>query len=418
MKLVSEIDEVCDQNDIPYSLEGRTAGCAVEYGKFTTKCYQFRIMVLAKDIPLLRKKLLQKNRTCRAVEDMVTNPNLAFNQIRYVDTGTTIIDKREPVKYKYYGVAVTVIPLFTRPISKETQILETGINYLNGGKVASFYNIDSIQNERDRKVLERTKRCIRMTQHAVKVFGRQKVANRIFRSILNEKDRKVEDQLTFRLEDTDEKFWISASMFENRIRVPFEGMNLPVPEDHEEYFELLYKKSHGKKWKAFSREPLLSETSIHVICDPYHSYEENRKTYAENGIDIDDLFGKEQELKMFLANEHAEWEMKSKQTLFNGKRSFDRINLFVEYSGQMESLREAASQNDVERIKEIMNKYFSCVRKYLKYDMGFYINEELHQLACLVWEAEGKDDYGEKIMQLVPRYYINEDLGEYLERYK
>jgi phosphorylcholine metabolism protein LicD len=410
MKLIQEIDETCAEYKLPYSLYGRTAGCAENDGEFTTGCYQFQIMMLAGDILTLKEKLLKKYPENRAIEDFSVNPDLQYHYIRYVDTGTTIFDKNHLVKYKMPGVAVTIIPLYCEGISRICEVVETGFIYMNGSKI--------FDEQDESPEAERVAQCIHLTKMALKVFGKKWAANRIYNSLKKEKGKKPPKSLIIR-GDSDTQFpdlrkRIKGEYLFDTKRIPFEGMMLPVPTKSEAYYKYLY----GKEWKKLSKTPLPTQGSMNVIWDDYVPFKEYQAIFAEQGIDMNEIYDQEREFNYFNKNTLESLELKSFNYLYRGRRSVKRIDLYLYYRDKMDALKKAEEENDMETIKTIMKRYIGTVKRYEELGVGFYINKELHHYAELVWkQRKGYQDYGDMILEMVPEEYLEKDMETFLKDY-
>lgn len=411
MRLMSELDETCIENNIPYALYGRTAGCALKDGKFTTGCYQFQIMMLAGDIITLKERMSEKYKENRGFEDFSVNPDLQYHYVRYVNTKTTVFDKNYPINYIMPGAAITIIPLYTENISKVCEALETGFLYLNGKKVFDE------QNKSDSS--KRVGRCIRLTKMAVKIFGKKWAAGKIYRSLENEKGKRDEKSLIIRGDDNtvfaDLRKKIKAEYLFNTRRIPFEDMELPVSVNSEQFFTFLY----GNNWKETAEYPLPTINHMNVIWDNYTSFKEYLSMFQQQGINISEIFAQERALKNYHQNTYETWRKKANRYLLYGKRSVKRIDLYCYYRDKMPQLRKAEEENDIKQIKRLMKRYLKTVEKYKNLGLEFYINDELHHYADIVWKkTKGKGKYGEKILTLTPDIYKKKDIGVFLKQYE
>lgn len=401
MQLVKEIDETCRENNLTYALCGQTAGCAIARDKFTTGCYQFHIMMPAGDISLLKAELSKKNLPDRGIEDLSVNEKLAHNRVRYVDTATMVLDREDPMPYCMPGVAVTIFPLFTKPHSKFGEALEVGTVYLNGGKLLN-----------EAKETEYQKKCIKAVRLTRAFPGSRFTAKQIYRLIEKEKGKVPGEVLYIKAEDDKLKAIPSSAVLHTK-RICFEGLELPVPEDAESYFQAHF----GNNWENIVKEPLPTSNRMDVIWDAEASYKEYFKEFKENDIDIYDIYAQIREYRHWFLNVYRVWKAKSDQTLRFGKRSVDRFEMYVKYKNRMEELEKAAKEKDMEGLKEMLLPYLQCVEKYRKKKMGFFVTTELHRYACMVWKAEKKKGYGKKILNLTPDIYKKMDIEAYLDQY-
>ncbi len=411
IQLIKEIDETCRDHHIPYALYGRTAGCALKDQAFVDGCYQFQIMMLAADIVRLKELMEGRGLKDRGFEDFSVNPDLQYLHVRYVDTATTLFEKNYAVDYIMPGAAVTIIPLYTQPISKVSEVLETGLIYLNGKRILDR----SDQSKRAR----RTARCIRLTELYLKVFGRKKAAERIWRVLEGDRGKVKNGTLIIRGdEDTgfaDFRKNIRADYLFRTKRTPFEGLMLPVSEDSSGFFTDLY----GAKWKETAGTPLASMDLMNIIWDDGAPYTEYYTLFAGEGVDMKELFRKERALKDYKVNVYAPWKKRADRYLYYGRRSVKRIDHYLYYRDKLDDLRKAEKEGDIEKIRSIMKGYLRAVERYRKLGLPFYVNDELHHFAELTWKNNRKQaDYGKKIYAETPEVYKKKDIGEYMKQYQ
>ena len=410
MQLMREIDTVCQEYDLPYALYGRTAGCGIKDGRFTTQCYQFQIMMQAKDILTLKEELSRKYKENRGFEDFSTNPDLAWNVVRYVHTASTIFDKSVPVSYRMPGTAITILPLYTRSVSRVCEGLETWMIYRNGGKV--FDERDSSHKAK------RVGRYLGLADKAIGLFGKKWAADHIWHSMEKEKGRQAEKGLILRGDpDTvfaDLRKRINADYLFKTRRVPFEGLSLPVPEKSDAFFKCLY----GEDWQEIAGKPLKSLNSMSVIWDNAVPFKDYLAMFREQGLDIYRIFEEERDLRNYKKNTCESYKELSDRYLYYGRRSVKRIDNYLAYRGKMEELANAEKNQDTARIKKIMNRYLKTVERYRNLGLAFYINDELEHYAELVWKKQkGKKDYGSWVRSNTPDRYKKKDMEAYLKEY-
>lgn len=404
MQLVKEIDQTCRFLDIPYSLCERTAGRAIEYGKFTNNTCEFHIMLFAKDALKLKKELLSRKNPDRGIEDLSTNPDLPRNHIRYVDTGTTLIDRDDPIPYELMGVSVIIHPVYTKQPSKAVHALEIGNIYINGGKEFNEYNMASL-----------TKVVIQGTKTFCAMFGKKKLAKELYGINEKQNDAKLSQEVFLRRQSGLLVRIPAKTIFKTK-RVPFEGMELPVPANYEEYFEIHY----GENWREKYTLPYETTNRVVVIGDAQRSYKEYIKDWEEQGISMEEIKKERFDLFMWQCHRFNFWKTKTYRTYANAKRSMDRIDLYCYYQDKMTTLQKMADKKDIAGLKELMEPYLECTEYYLKKrKMGFYINDDLFAIAKVIWEAENvEEDYAKQVYDLVPEIYKKEDVGEFLAKYR
>ncbi len=248
MALVDEIDAACADMGIPYALYGRTAGCAEKHGRFRTAVYAFHIMMPGSQLPRLRKKLNELGQAERAWEDRTLNSSLSVDIARYVDTGTTLFDRKEAVPYRCSGVAVTIHPVHEgRPPVSAGETQEKRLSLLQ--RFRAF----------------REKPCYLETE-------------------------------------TGSTAVFHTNPLNSLRRISFEGRQLPVPTDLPAFLQCLY----GPSWKSIGEKEYQSANSSFVIWDaslPYTAYLEEFKSLS---VDMSALFEQIRELDRFTETEYTQ----------------------------------------------------------------------------------------------------------------
>ena len=123
-ELLKEIDSVCMEEGIGYSLAGRTAAMCTLSGAFTCDDYQADIIMKPDDYRRFCKAVSGKEN--RAIESLENNPLLDGVYARYVDTSTTLMDMKRGFGLKEQGVCVRIWPLRSKALkSRYRKALET-----------------------------------------------------------------------------------------------------------------------------------------------------------------------------------------------------------------------------------------------------------------------------------------------------
>lgn len=398
MQLVKEIKDACHQQNIPFALFGQTAGRAAKFHEFKNQCYEFHIMVRTGDILKLKKSLNAD--PSRGWEDLSCNPNLPFNQLRYVDLTTTVYDREESVNYDKLGVAVVIHPVYAKPVTKRDRRLEVGTFYLNHGINYSYYDMPLDLQQ-----------AIETTQKFRKMFGKKFVGHWIYNIFKKERDvsygkkayvHNAEGRLVA----------INYSAVTNVKEIDFEGMQLPVPKDSKTFFMRLYEDD----WKKQSVAPLVSANRIWAVFDANKPYKRFLQEMSDAGVDIRAL---QRELRDFRA-----WKEQTlrpatdaaNHTYEYARRSVDRIDLNSRYEEKRPLIKKAADEKDMDTLADLMKEYFSLTNYYFERGIGFFVDQELFDYASMVWKSKGNKDYADRVYELVPEVYKKEKVGDFIAR--
>lgn len=333
--LIREIDQACRDEGIDYILHGQTAGCALKNGKFKTGAYPFHIIVPEKDMPRLVDALRRAAHDNREIESRAENPGLELDVTRYVDSSTTVFDRKEAVAYQCSGAAITIHPFYEK--QPDSKGLKGFLDRLFGRK-ASAAPPDSYELE--------------ISAGEYKTFP--------------------------------------AECISRTKRIPFESLELPVSENSDLFFECFF----GPAWKDLYAQEMQSTNSSFVIWDAQVPYRQYLEDFKRMSVDMAELFGKIRAFDEFV--EH-EFRPKKKQMLKNwtiAKRSEDKIALGRAYAKKIVKLRLLAADGDIPRLKAEMAEYLEKEDLYRAEGLDFYISKELKEFADQIRQAEGKASSG------------------------
>lgn len=399
LQLVREIDEVCTAHKIPYALFGKTCGSAIKLGKFATNECRFHIMAYARDFADLEAALNAVNPDCRAVETLATNGKLARNELRYVDTTTTLFNRDDCIRYEHLGAAVVIHPVFADTPKGATKAAIETLARLNSG---CEYNTELMTAS--------GKRAIKLARVPGAMKGMVALA---YRSLDKDSGRRTADKLHFFHDD--ELATVGLPLLTQTKLVSFEDMELPVPVEAEK----LMKKLFGKAWEEEVVKPYESSEAIATICDPTSPYIESIEFLKDRGIDVRALQETLHENFQWRCTTYSPWQTRKSRIFTYGLLARDRIDLYVELEEKLDDLRAASQEGDIERLNELLGRYFHFTRKYLKRNVGFFTTQEIFDMATQVWVAkQGNRKYADQVYALVPKEHKEKDLKSYVDQYR
>ena len=399
LQLVKEIDEVCTAHKIPYALYGKTCGSAIKLGKFATNECQFHIMAYARDFADLEAALGTVNPDCRAVETLATNRKLARNELRYVDTTTTLFNRDDCVRYEHLGAAVVVHPVFADAPKGATKAAIETLARLNSGCV---YNT--------RLMTADGKRALWLARVPGAMKG---MATFVHRSLDKDSGRRTANELHVYHDDV--LVSVNLPLLTQTKLVSFENMQLPVPTEAVKLMEKLF----GKAWEGEVIKAYESSEAIATICDPTSPYAESIEFLKECGIDVRALQETLHENFQWRCTTYGPWQTRKSQLYIYGLLARDRIDLYVELEEKLDDLRIASREGDIERLTELLGRYFHFTRKYLKRNIGFFTTQEIFDMATQVWIAkQGNRKYADQVYALVPEEHKKKDLKSYVDQYR
>lgn len=404
INLIQEIDDACAELGIHWALQGETAAWAKAKKRLYGGQYAFHIMMRAKDALRLKSCLLGKARADRAIEDMSTNPKLPFNYLRYVDTSTTLIDKNDPVIYQELGVAVTIHPLFSQTPGRPYKEVAISHAFANCGW------------EYGSKPLTTTrKRFMGAIDCCSRIVGKAFIPNRLYQALFSMSDDTGE--YLYEFSSPTQVMRIKTDVLDEAKRTKFNGLRLPMPKDPKTYIKQWY----GAPWAALDKDIVKPQSANKSRC--IHSaerpYKETLAIFEQSGLDYRSFQIRLRDYALWYNDTVREWERIQENGYAAARRSRDRIDIHAALLPNIQGLRRAYKNNDVETLKDALEKqdYFGLTDRFFARGLGFYINDEIFSFAKAVWSSEDKADYAEEIMALVPEYYKQLNLEEFLKGY-
>lgn len=114
-RMLGEIDDICRENGLKYSLTGTLANEIYDKGAFPHTIDQIDVAMTAGDVVRFTEIINKGRIENRIVECVRNNPKARTLNTRYVNTATTLISIKEFGNHTYYGLFVTLIPVKVLP---------------------------------------------------------------------------------------------------------------------------------------------------------------------------------------------------------------------------------------------------------------------------------------------------------------
>ncbi|VEH00849.1 LPS biosynthesis protein [Slackia heliotrinireducens] len=395
LDLVREFDSECAQQHVPYALFGQTDMLARNHKEFRNSTYEFHVMMPANKVHSVLDALLKQGGDQREVESLATNPLLRWNTYRYVHAGTTLVNRDDFLHFKCRGVALEIHPVYSKGPSKIRAALSLGNHAAHLKPSVSF----KFKNEKQ----ETAYGYYRKT---VQYLGEQRVANYLEGFCKKSGSLKAGRGCLETLDGaikTVEKLDLT-----NTKKVSFEGLDLPVLVSYESYLKAYF----GSKWKEESKKKQRPANTSAVISSATRPYKESIEAFKGIGVDFDDLDAR-----------YVKYEDLLRDVLPVSKKNTDhdyhiatlcghRIDTYAELRGKEDELHRLIAAGNFTQAKAIMHSYLEYTDKYLKMGLGFFVSQELHDIAAAIWEHDGDKEKGAKVLSCVPPALKTRNLDE------
>ncbi|MGN1352069.1 MAG: phosphorylcholine transferase LicD [Clostridia bacterium] len=259
LEMVKYLDSFCKENQIEYYIIYGSCLGAVRHKGFIPWDDDFDVgMTLEnynKFISLCKTKL-DTNKYFLQTLETEPNYNLSFAKLR--DINTTLIEEGNKNIPITYGVYIDIFPIVGLPKGK----LKRAILSINRAFALSA-NINVINN----KFLYNIFRII------LKIFGKKNILKYCSKQVKKYSCQDCEEWCSVFDRDGLKINSITKTIMGKPTYVPFEDIELPIPEKYDEYLKHIY----GDYMKIPTPEQIKAHEHTAYILDLEHSYEEYKK---------------------------------------------------------------------------------------------------------------------------------------------
>lgn len=259
LEMVKYLDSFCKENQIEYYIIYGSCLGAVRHKGFIPWDDDFDVgMTLEnynKFISLCKTKLDANKYFLQTLE---TEPNYYLSFAKLRDINTTLIEEGNKNIPITYGVYIDIFPIVGLPKGK----LKRAILSINRAFALSA-NINVINN----KFLYNIFRII------LKIFGKKNILKYCSKQVKKYSCQDCEEWCSVFDRDGLKINSITKTIMGKPTYVPFEDIELPIPEKYDEYLKHIY----GDYMKIPTPEQIKAHEHTAYILDLEHSYEEYKK---------------------------------------------------------------------------------------------------------------------------------------------
>ena len=259
LEMVKYLDSFCKENQIEYYIIYGSCLGAVRHKGFIPWDDDFDVgMTLEnynKFISLCKTKLDTDKYFLQTLE---TEPNYYLSFAKLRDINTTLIEEGNKNIPITYGVYIDIFPIVGLPKGK----LKRAILSINRAFALSA-NINVINN----KFLYNIFRII------LKIFGKKNILKYCSKQVKKYSCQDCEEWCSVFDRDGLKINSITKTIMGKPTYVPFEDIELPIPEKYDEYLKHIY----GDYMKIPTPEQIKAHEHTAYILDLEHSYEEYKK---------------------------------------------------------------------------------------------------------------------------------------------
>lgn len=372
---MKEIDELCQEEQIPYFLSPRLALNAYYQAGLPENPQFGTLFMKAADMERFRSSMSAKLKADRALESMKNSPYFPGFYLRYVHTGTLLYHLNKGRNYLFPGIAIEICPLqsprCSRRNMKWNRILMTGWK-----QTCDLYN---------ETFSFRDKLCV-IPVKAASVLGRRRLGSYIYdRLVKASKDGRKASRYFV---DRDVRTWYPARIFDEMMDIPLEGLVLKCPSDIRRYLKTYYGDDFRKRL-ATSYEPSWAcMVSTRVPC----------ADFIEEAGDLEELIWRRRDGYM-KDEEGRKARVYASQTWDYLKLLEKGINLGMSYSDIRVYLIRLHQEKDYMRLDTAFSKYHDMTKEYLANDLLYCPDEELFTIYLEMLRNTGRSGFANKLAE-------------------
>lgn len=385
IELLSEIDDICNKNDISYSLAGNTALYALHEHRLPPSNYICTVMMTPSDAARFIDAFEYEGKPDRRLDHMMNNCEHIGDDMYYAASDAVYVNLKTLYNAGDGGYFVRIIVLRREGIG--------GIKKIISGILEMIRTANCNVN----KIIKPWKRSFVKTVSGLlmNIVGRERVARVVFSDILNDVGNggySVYSRKRVRNRATQS---YPVDLFSKLVSVDVDGHQFRIVKCAEEFFG--------------TEEDVPDIVGNTILTNPLWIYADSDVSVEELSslLDIQKIWESEKWQKHLLAKGYS----RQIKTL-NRKiadywqillRADDRICLHEKYIEMRNDIIKAANCNDNDALGVMFEELDEKVKEYAERGWGFYFDSDIFDLYYEWLEAKGEES--EVYKQMVPDYY-------------
>ena len=400
--LLQELIRICEEEDIPWFLSGRTAiRCVLNREPFYKSFLDVEITIPIWYAKKLISSIEERNTPGRALEGLHNSAYFPGLYLKYVDTNTTLFPVNEGFSTREKGLFVKICFLKNNP-GEETlqklQKIETLIRDTAGRSVPSEIGWGE-------RFLFRWKRRLRGVCFSCKRF------DFLVASYGQEGSQVLSDTVS------GEPCACPRDRFQQTETWCWKETVLRLPADVEGYCRMI----GGDHWRKFQDDVILEGNKATMIVPGGNNLASAKIPYAQllpvmKKAGLTERLLKRRVCTSRYNQQHKELSQCANLVWKLAQRAGDLILIRDTYSPQMDKICRLMEARQMDEVKGLLAQYDSTVRKYAEMDMGFYWDEQLQEIYLSLLYIYGEDSFGDWVKELVQKDpHLNEQLERLLD---
>lgn len=393
LELLTEIDQICEANDIDYYLSGSTLLFGY-YKNILGDEYKTNTIIMTPENALKFIKVCETQLPENRNIDYTLNNSLHNGHtIYYCDNRTLSLNWLKIQESYNIGIHITIYILKKKDKNAFRWCYTRCLDALQ-----TVYN-----RVKDNKYKKKSRHIGWIVIFLVTIIGKNKLSRIVFNSYINGA-----------LKNPNEDYYLSKNN---------------------------YKRSIGKYYK---KEYFIGHDEVEIYGKTFHApanveeyiYDINGK-YAKESIKIRDKnlplfkvadcnlsFNDIEQLLKFDLFTNENWSMYKKGTALNPQirrlnnivknywnillRGEDRFKLFIEYEPLKDKIMKWHENGDYNKLEDVLQDYDKCVRNNLRYNLGLMFDTDIFEIYCDLLIHNGEAKMVDKLRNSIPKEHTEQ----------
>lgn len=378
-ELLTDIDEICKREGIPYYLCAETALSASVTGKFFNSCAQASVAMTPENAMRFVAAVEKENRADRAMDSMLTNKHYPDFTLRYGDPSTLMLQLPASKALTRPFIAVTIHLIKYQPKRLNIVYRCTGLFWTACSKSTASIGKFS------------TRAAIGACHAIRNIFGGKLFSRTLFKlwvSLLQ--TRKGAKRIAI----CTDPFHFSSKLVSTAGTVALEGREFSTFGDLQGYLTTAYGPDYATAVPSFAVPSASLLISTNVSYDRYMERLNQQLDVAE------------------MRRQQKSYDLQQRKvSVYNKKidryyavvdRTDKRFAMYEMYMPMKEQLLQLDKEGRYDELNELLKPYRSALRHCYKKKLGLCFDKDIFEITMKILVREGSGAYAKRLRALVP----------------
>lgn len=393
LELLGEIDKICKENDIEYSLSGSTLLFGY-YKHILGNEYKTNTIIMTpenalKFIKVCEEKLPEN----RNIDYMLNNALHNGHTIYYCDNKTLSIDWRKVQESHNIGIHITIYILKKKDSNPFRWIYTRGMDTL-----LTVYN-----RVKANEFKKKSKAVGWFVKPIVSMIGLERLKKIVFNNYINGALKNPNNDYYLSKNNYKRSIdkYYKKEYFDGHSEVKIYDKIYRGPADIDKYIYDI----HGKYAKENVKlrdgvMPLFKVADCNLVYDDIKNLVDGQLFSQENWINYKKGTALNPEIKHLNSTVKHYWRI-----LLRGE---DRFKLYLQYMPIKDEVKRLYEEGKFKELEVVLRDYDREARKNLKYKLGLCFDNDIYQVYRQLLIHNGEQDIADKLEEYIPKEHREE----------